>query len=361
MSKEMRPLLLIPLLVFVLPVLGLWMALGKPEPLPPGAERALDEAVQHLRDEALLTPAVDWEALRLAAHERLKQAPSQGRLDVELAGLVQALGDPHTGYQPPAMAAKISAAPARAGFQAEPAPVREGLQGAWPVLALDGFMPIDAERSRQAAQAIRAATMAAMARSPCGLMLDLRENRGGNMYPMLMGVAPLLEPTPQQPLLSFQSRGQALQQLTMEGVNEVLGKTWPPGSGLDYRPYAGRVAVLLGPQTASSGEMVAIAAQGEGRWRSFGLATAGYTTGNVVVPLSNGGLLALTTSRVLTRQGAPVLGALHPDVRVEDDAGQTAGRWLAQGCPAGPHGQAGGHGMARPGGAPQGKTGTLGS
>lgn len=333
MSKETRQLLLVPLLVFLLPVLGLWMVLGKAEPLPPGAERALDEAVQHLRDEALLTPTVDWEALQVRAHERLRLAPSRGQLDVELAGLVQALGDPHTSYWPPAMAAKISAAPSGAGSRDEAAPVRDGQQGRWPVLALDGFMHIDAERSRLAAQAIRSATRAAMARSPCGLMLDLRGNHGGNMYPMLMGVAPLLEPTPQQPLLSFQSRGQPLQALTLEGVNEVLGKTWPQGSGLDYRPYAGRVAVLLGPGTASSGEMVAIAAQGEDRWRSFGQATAGYTTGNVVVPLSNGGLLALTTSRVLTRRGLPVQGALQPDVSVEDDASLSAARWLAQACP----------------------------
>ncbi|MBB2486875.1 S41 family peptidase [Mitsuaria sp. WAJ17] len=335
MSKEMHQLLLVPLWVFLLPVAGFWLALGKPEPLEPGAEQALDEAVQLLRDEALLTPARDWEALRRAAHQRLARAPSMSQLDEELASLVQALGDPHTSYQPPEQARRLMSAKgaaANAGPRPEPVPIRVAQEGRWPVLILDAFGALDTERSRAAALAIRAATVAAMARSPCGLMLDLRKNQGGNMYPMLMGVAPLLEPSPQQALLGFRSRRGPDQPVTLEDVSALLGQRWPHEQGLDYRPYTGRVAVLIGPMTASSGEMVAVAAQGRSRWRSFGKATAGYTTGNIVAPLSNGGLLALTTSRVLTRSGVPIQGSLQPDVPGEEQAPVAASRWLAQGC-----------------------------
>ncbi|MGM9513033.1 S41 family peptidase [Roseateles sp. DB2] len=333
MSKESTQLLLIPLLVFLLPVLGLWMMLGEAEPLRPGAERALDEAVQHLRDEALRTPSSDWEVLRRLAHERLKHDPSMPRLDAELAALVQALGDPHTSYLPPEQAAQVLSGSSSTSPRWAALPVREELYGRWPVLVLQAFGPIDADRSRAGAQAIRHATVSAMARSPCGLMLDLRENQGGNMYPMLMGVAPLLEPSSQQVLLSFESRGAAVRGVTMDEVSTLLGKTWPPGLGLDYQPYAGRVAVLIGARTASSGEMLAIAAQGKTRWRSFGQATAGYTTGNGVHPLSNGGLLVLTSSRVLTRHGQAVQGPLQPDVQAGDDPRQAAGRWLEEDCP----------------------------
>ena len=203
--------------------MGMVLVSRRAEPLGPGAEQAIDQAVQQLRDEALLTPATDWEALRQAAHRRLREAPSAARLDAELAGLVQALGDPHTSYQPPATARQIMAGGSSAAPVPDSAPVSAGQHGPWPVLALDAFGPIDTERSRKAALAIRVKVTEAMARSPCGLMLDLRANRGGNMYPMLMGAAPLLEPSPQQALLGFRSRRGPDQSITLEDVSALMG------------------------------------------------------------------------------------------------------------------------------------------
>jgi len=142
MHKEWRQLLLVVLGVFLVPVviaMGMVLVSRRAEPLGPGAEQAIDQAVQQLRDEALLTPATDWEALRQAAHRRLREAPSAARLDAELAGLVQALGDPHTSYQPPATARQIMAGDSSAAPVPDSAPVSAGQHGPWPVLALDAF------------------------------------------------------------------------------------------------------------------------------------------------------------------------------------------------------------------------------
>lgn len=330
MRKELRQLLLIPLLVFLLPVGGMLLVLHRPEELKPGAALAIDEAVQHLRDEALMGPGKDWEALRRAAHASLERAPSMAGLDQALAALVQALGDPHTSYWPPDLARRATQGlPARPN-DANPAPslVHEG----WPMLQVGAMMHIDSPRSRAAALALRKSTLAAMAASPCGLILDLRDNQGGNMYPMLMGLAPLFGRRPHEAMMSFQTRKGPGPAVTMQTISANLGDDWPADAGLKYALYEGRVAVLIGPRTASSGEMVVIASLGQRGWRSFGQATAGYTTGNVPVPLSNGGLLALTTARVLTSTGMVVQGPLTPDSPTEGDALPAASRWLESGC-----------------------------
>jgi hypothetical protein len=94
-----------------------------------------------------------------------------------------------------------------------------------------------------------------------------------------------------------------------------------------------RIAILLGPRTMSSGEMVAIALAGRSNSRTFGAATAGYTTGNAVHKLSDGALLILTETRVADRAGIPVLGPIIPDesVGLEAAPNQALG-WLVKHC-----------------------------
>lgn len=63
------------------------------------------------------------------------------------------------------------------------------------------------------------------------------------------------------------------------------------------------VAVLIGPRTGSSGEATAIAFHGRPDTRFFGQATAGLTTANEPLALSDGALLILTMSVFTDRSG----------------------------------------------------------
>ena len=63
--------------------------------------------------------------------------------------------------------------------------------------------------------------------------------------------------------------------------------------------------------------------------RSFGAATAGFTTANVTVPMSDGAILAITTSYARDRTDHEYVGPMMPDEPVDAEETEAAAmRWL---------------------------------
>ena len=84
-----------------------------------------------------------------------------------------------------------------------------------------------------------------------------------------------------------------------------------------YRPVAERpVAVLLGPGTASSAEVLAVAFRGRPETRSFGAATRGVSAGNRTFALADGASLLLTVAATSDRDGQVFAGPVPPDEAV---------------------------------------------
>lgn len=170
----------------------------------------------------------------------------------------------------------------------------------------------------------------------CGWIVDLRANQGGNMWPMLVGVAPLLATDPRKKEVIGAFNTGAMNQIWSIQAGRVLLDARAPVD-LDSPAYVLRhpappVAVLLGPNTGSSGEMVALAFRGRPATRSFGQPTAGYSTANMPTRLPDGGMLLLTGSVAVDRNLRGDGGKLKPDVNVSDteDASIAARRWLME-------------------------------
>jgi len=111
------------------------------------------------------------------------------------------LGGGHSHYQPPSEQSRgtpfsSSAAPSQLLPIAETWRTSNGTPG----LALHRWA---GDKTVAAAGDARRALHAAMAEPSCGLMIDLRGNTGGNLWPMLFGVSPLL---PQGKIGGFQKR-----------------------------------------------------------------------------------------------------------------------------------------------------------
>jgi C-terminal processing protease CtpA/Prc len=155
----------------------------------------------------------------------------------------------------------------------------------------------------------------------CGWVVDLRRNFGGNMWPMLHAVRPIL------------------------GEGNPFTYRFGKGPGSQQPVYllkqpAPAVAVLTSRLTVSSGEMVAIAFRGADRTRSFGEATGGLSTMNMSVPLVDGAILVLTVARPSDRSGREYDGPIPPDQAVaidwarlgsdDDPVIRTATDWLQQ-------------------------------
>lgn len=150
---------------------------------------------------------------------------------------------------------------------------------------------------------------------PKAWILDLRNNRGGNCWPMLAGIGPLLgegvcgyfvDPYQKGSSVAWSYRsGQALEG---SSINTKVSST-----PYQLRQSMPLVAVLTGPNTASSGEVVTVAFRKRPKTRSFGEATAGLSTSNQEFRLRDGAMLVLTTSIYADREGEVYGGKIQPD------------------------------------------------
>ena len=152
-----------------------------------------------------------------------------------------------------------------------------------------------------------------------GWIVDLRGNGGGNMWPMIAGLGPIL--------------GEGTAGAFVDLDNRVSWWAYANGASTDGgqlrvqvpTPYAllkpsPTVAVLTNCGVASSGEATAIAFRVRANTRSFGTPTRGLSTSNNGFPMNDGASLVLTVSvmadRTLTRYG----GVVTPDEVVVDPA-----------------------------------------
>lgn len=165
-----------------------------------------------------------------------------------------------------------------------------------------------------------------------GWVLDLRGNQGGNCWPMLAGIGPVLGTGvcgyfgtgPDRSEWSYGEGRSWMDDTAQCAVSRTPYTLLAPGP---------RVAVLTGPSTASSGEVVAVAFRGRPGARSFGAATAGYSTTNTNFVLSDGAMLFLATSVYVDRAMNAYGGAIPPDevvpTNTEGDAAlERAVHWL---------------------------------
>ncbi len=157
-----------------------------------------------------------------------------------------------------------------------------------------------------------------------GLILDLRDNTGGAMGPMIAAVSPFL---PDGVVLQFKT-GSRYQDVTL------TAGTVSDGGPAAHVTFTGKicvpVAVLQNKWTASSGEATLICFKGLDRVRFFGEGTAGYASGNVVRHMYDGAHVLLTVSCDVDRDGNLYCDdPIEPDV-VTDDPLDDARSWIDQ-------------------------------
>lgn len=182
--------------------------------------------------------------------------------------------------------------------------------------------------------------------SACGFVVDLRGNSGGNMFPMIAGLWPLLGEGYSYPVLgpgledgrvTFEA-GQMVAYASPGASGEMFGalSTWTPGTNISQLP----AAVLIDDGVASSGEGTAIALRGREGTRYFGQPTYGIASANAIFTLSDGIQMAVTAAYLRDSQGRIYPDGVPPDEPVTTGAGdpgdpddavmEAAKAWLAQ-------------------------------
>ncbi len=140
-----------------------------------------------------------------------------------------------------------------------------------------------------------------------GWIVDLRGNTGGNMWPMIAGVSPIL------------GEGKLGYFIDPDGIAD----SWVYGNGEIENVFIKsqynlikpmpKVALLTDQATASSGEAVVIAFKQRPNTRSFGSATCGLSTSNAAFE-QEGAYLYLTVSTMADRKKIKYGTRVVPDV-----------------------------------------------
>ncbi len=311
-----------------------------PTAISPGAAAFLDNAIDIMREHALHGQGVDWTALRTEAFKRAGGAFNP--IDTYPAiywALVQ-LGDPGSHLRlPPGLfpdqialmqqAEQEALHSAPAGARAETSiptaftsrRLPEGhiitAQGSnYGYVALPRCTAKDNDGLLIYAADVRRILTDLSAQSPKGWIIDLRGNTGGNMWPMLTGIGPILGDGIVGSFVAADGNMTWFYQDGRTGTRNPAGLE-TVSLTLDDAPVlmapSAPVAVLVDSSTASSAEAITIAFHGRPETRFFGTRTAGKSTAVQPFKLDDGAELYLTTAIDADRTGKPYPNGFTPD------------------------------------------------
>lgn len=299
------------------------------------ADAVLDHVIQLARTQGLNGDQPDWPAVEREAYARLTATPGEAGRTAAIRFVLASLKDRHSTYRPPSptppLANPVTAAPQHAPVQsADNPPIAEALAEAGGIgrLKINGWSGEPMAVPMQA-RVVRAALNEVLASSQCGVVIDVTTNMGGNMWPMMGGIAPLYD---EGVLETFERRDGSRLEVHVAAGQLFNGDAPYPQVALPaLSRVPSHIAVIIGPRTMSSGEILAIGFKGQRNVRFFGQPSGGYTTSNRSFPLENGGKLLLTTSRILDRKGAVQHGPVLQDETTEQPL-DAARAWLQAHC-----------------------------
>ncbi|MDR7133110.1 C-terminal processing protease CtpA/Prc [Lysobacter niastensis] len=290
------------------------------------ADPVLSKAIAFAKEKAFKAPSVDWPAVEAEATAKWLAAPGEDGRTAAIRHVLGALKDGHSSYRPPDTYKSDPGAMRHS--PAEPIARADVAEGRFGRLVINGWSG-DSSQVPAATALVRNELRKAMSIGSCGLIVDVATNSGGNMWPMMGGLAPLYE---EGTLETFEGRDGTIIVNVRNGLLRKNDHVYPLVEALpklDAKPKF--VAIIIGRKTASSGEILALGFKHQANARSFGRATAGATTANSSIRLPNGGLLAITSSRIRDRAGAVQHGPLVPDELSEQPL-HAAQDWLAERC-----------------------------
>jgi peptidase S41-like protein len=331
---------------------------GPSEPdngLGPLAELYLGDAVDIMEGNSIRKYEIDWIAFREATYTDAAGARSPVDTYPAIVAALERIGDNHSFFSPrggqarptlPMSASQAAGTPtttaSRAGGLAAVDPMAELIRPGIGYVDVPAFNGGGQDANGLATAYHRLIEGVDTLGGACRWVVDIRGNTGGNMWPMVAGVGPVLgEGTvgffvdPDSVVSPwFYENGQS-------GVGDFVLVDVPTPYELSYPlPWVG---VLTDSLTASSGEAVAVAFRGRPSTRSFGEPTWGVSTANSAFPLSDGAVIFLTVATMADRLGNVYGEELVPDEVVlggtktgdpeSDDVLAAALQWLSgQAC-----------------------------
>jgi len=293
------------------------------------ARSYLDQVLNTMQTNSINRKTIDWTAFRRSVDEVAPTAQSVQDLYPAIRTALGLLDDHHSFYQGPDGTYVYNPSPR--GNCTDPTPPVPDIPVAIGYVKVGSFSG-SAGESVDFAQGIQNVVRTADRADLTGWVVDLRHNGGGNMWPMIAGLGPVLGDgdagafiDPDDGIIWWGYRGGA----SISGGTALVTVPNP------YRLFRQnpRVAVLTNCAVASSGEATTIAFRARPDTRSFGTATSGVSTANRGYPLTGGGTLQLTVSTMADRTGRKYGDVVMPDEVITDptETVRRAVEWLQSG------------------------------
>lgn len=294
-------------------------ATPKPSPTPgisPEALAYLKEVFEIVQTHALNRDRVDWEALKEKVYTDEQTAQTPADTYDSVRRILVWLNDGHSRFMSAEEAAQFNSLETSSADNPPP----EGWlsEDGYAYLFIPQFASGDLDVNHAYANQLQQIVKELDAGAPCGWVIDLRENRGGNLSSMVPGLSGLL---PDGEIYAFQKvTGEVEASSLINGQyidydGEVVEQVDDPLAGLQHPDPA--IAILIGPYTTSAGEMLALTFKGLSNVAYFGHETSGKTTGIDFIYLSDGAILLLTSSVFVDRTGQVYGGSFQPDIPLE--------------------------------------------
>lgn len=290
------------------------------------AQAYLDNIVGDMQAYSVNRKTIDWPVFKQKVNDKVRGAQSIAETYPAINLALTLLGDNHSSYT---TATGTLIYGTRTIFCTDGTPTAVPVTPKLGYVKIIGF-PGGGTDAINFAQSIQLAIKQADTDDIRGWIVDLRGNTGGNMWPMLAGVGPILgegiagyfiEPDGSTTAWSYQNGVASMDQREMVRVSEpyVLRRPNP------------KVAVLTDRVTASSGEAITVSFKTRANTRSFGTPTCGLSTATANRVLSDGAVLNLTQGTLADRTKKLYGTQIQPDEELySSTAVDRAIAWLLQ-------------------------------
>lgn len=280
------------------------------------ANGLLDEAFVFLQKNYYRKNSVAWDTLMSSAKKRLQASGNCNETYDIISWCFKELNETHSFIMPPTKAAiynnNVASLPKKPMLHELVGEIKgELLDNGVAYITVPWVSTTDSLICIQVADSLQAMIARLDGAKPTGWIIDLRKNTGGNCWPMLAGIGPLLG---NGVCGYFVSAREKIPIVYNDGA-AFQGKNLRCKVSNAYKMNSDKksIIVLTGRRTVSSGEIIALAFKGKEQVYFYGEPTAGYTTANATYTLSDNSMLVLTVCMEADRTGKICEGRIMPD------------------------------------------------
>ncbi len=287
-------------------------------------EDYLDEAISLIRNNALYADNVDWEKEIPLARSLLQFSTTPKDTYPIIQNLLQKLNDNHSFFRNPLQYKKNKFKKVKNNPRVENKKIQNF--GYLKIPGLYGYMTSE---NRRYAREVQEKIAHLDSNNVKGWIVDLRENNGGNMWPMMLGLAPLLG---ERTLGFLKMKDKEYRWSLQKGavLMDTLSVLTLEDLAYSIKTQNFPIAVLIGENTLSSGEALVIAFKTRQNTKIFGLPTRGLSTVTTSHKLADDAQIILVEGIYLDSDKNEYGGKIQPDVFVENDVITEAVKWLQE-------------------------------